>query len=288
MDKIIEKAIYRLESTAILPFMDLHPTLAVIIHSDEETHKSDYSYVKSLKNTGEAYGANVEIYKCANPIEVSDTIVDLKAMPDLYGIMIISDFGEATRKLYDMIPRRLDIDGLSVLSIGNLIGSTNPIAYRNAPSTPIAVLKILQEVLAQNNDILEGKKIAIVGRSIRIGRPLQEILIQQNASVMMFHSKSPALSDRFDKFDIVIAAMGKPKYLNSEKLNPQGKILIDVGINVDENNKLCGDMDYDNFKGYAKYISPVPGGVGLMTVVCLFAKLYANKRAAFEYARESL
>lgn len=283
MDSVIEKAIYRLESTAILPFKDLAPTLAIIIHGDSTSHPADYSYLRSLMKAGSVYGADIHVYPCFNEIQVSDTIVELTGKPDLYGIMIISDFGEATRGMYNMIPSRLDIDGLSTLSIGKLVGSTNPIAYRNAPPTPIAVLKILQELMVERQDTLVGKKIAIIGRSLRVGRPLQEILIQQDASVMMFHSKSPVPADKFDKFDIIISAMGKPKYIDSTKVNPQGKILIDVGINIDENGKICGDMDYENLKGYASYITPVPNGVGPMTTVCLFAKLFANKRSAYEF-----
>lgn len=282
LDTTVSKAIYRLESVSILPFYYLQPTLAVIIHPDKDNHKSDYSYLKALQTAGAGYNAKVEAFYAAEPQEVSDIIVKLKYNPNYDGLMIISDYGEATRGLYDIIPARLDIDGMSSGSLGRLFGATNPIAYRKAPSTPVAVMKILQELMIERNEKLEDKRIAVIGRSIKVGRPLTEILLQQNATVMMWHSHSPKSISKFNYFDVVISAIGKAKYWNSENLDPQGKLLIDVGINVDEDGKLCGDFDYSDFKDKADYITPVPGGIGPMTTVTIFAKLFANKRFQYE------
>lgn len=282
LDTTISKAIYRLESVSILPFYYLKPTLAIIIHPDKENHKGDYSYLKALQTAATGYNAKVETFFAASAPEVSDLIVKLKYNPNYDGLMIISDYGEATRGLYDMIPARLDIDCTSSGSLGRLFGSTNPIAYRKAPSTPVAVLKILQELMIEREEKLEDKRIAVIGRSIRVGRPLAEILLQQNATVMMWHSHSPEPLNKFDYFNIIVSAIGKPKYWNLDNLNPEGKLLIDVGINVDEAGKLCGDFDYSTFKDKADYITPVPGGVGPMTTVVVFAKLFANKRFQYE------
>lgn len=282
LDTTVSKAIYRLESVSILPFYYLQPTLAVIIHPDKETHKGDYSYLKALQTAGAGYNAKVEAFAAAQPQEVSDIIVKLKYNPNYDGLMIISDYGDATRGLYDMIPSRLDIDGMGSGSLGRLFGATNPIAYRKAPSTPVAILKILQELMIEREEKLEDKRIAIIGRSIRVGRPLAEILLQQNATVMMWHSYSPEPLSKFNYFNVVISAIGKPKYWNEQNLDPTGKLLIDVGINVDEKGKICGDFDYAAFKDKADYITPVPGGVGPMTTVTVFAKLFANKRFQYE------
>ena len=282
LDATVSKAIYRLESVSILPFYYLQPTLAIIIHPDRETHQGDYSYLKALQTAGAGYNARVEIFHAASALEVSDLIVKLKYDPNYNGLMIISDYGEATRRLYDMIPARLDIDGMSSGSLGRLFGATNPIAYRKAPSTPVAVMKILQELMIERNEKLEDKRIAVIGRSIKVGRPLAEILLQQNATVMMWHSRSPEPLSKFNYFDIVISAIGKPKYWNEQNLDPKGKLLIDVGINVDDKGKLCGDFDYAALKDKADYITPVPGGVGPMTTVTVFAKLFANKRFQYE------
>lgn len=282
LDTTVSKAIYRLESVSILPFYYLQPTLAVIIHPDKNSHKSDYSYLKALQTAGAGYNAKVEAFYAAEPQEVSDIIVKLKYNPNYDGLMIISDYGEATRGLYNIIPARLDIDGMSSGSLGRLFGATNPIAYRKAPSTPVAVMKILQELMIERNEKLEDKRIVVIGRSIKVGRPLTEILLQQNATVMIWHSHSPKSISKFNYFDVVISAIGKAKYWNSKNLDPQGKLLIDVGINVDEDGKLCGDFDYSDFKDKADYITPVPGGVGPMTTVTIFAKLFANKRFQYE------
>lgn len=282
LDTVVSKAIYRLESVSILPFYYLQPTLAVIIHPDRKTHKGDYSYLKALQTAGAGYNAKVEAFYAATPQEVSDILVKLKYNPNYDGLMIISDYGEAIRGLYDIIPARLDIDGMSSGSLGRLFGATNPIAYRKAPSTPVAIMKILQELMIERNEKLENKRIAVIGRSIKVGRPLAEILLQQNATVMLWHSHSPEPLSKFNYFDIIISAIGKPKHWNSENLDPQGKLLIDVGINVDEDGKLCGDFDYLDFKDKADYITPVPGGVGPMTTVTVFAKLFANKRFQYE------
>lgn len=282
LDTTVSKAIYRLESVSILPFYYLQPTLAVIIHPDKNTHKGDYSYLKALQTAGTGYNAKVEVFTAAQPQEVSDIIVKLKYNPNYDGLMIISDYGDATRGLYDMIPSRLDIDGMGSGSLGRLFGATNPIAYRKAPSTPVAILKILQELMIERGEKLEDKRIAIIGRSIRVGRPLAEILLQQNATVMMWHSYSPEPLSKFNYFNVIISAIGKPKYWNEQNLDPTGKLLIDVGINVDEKGKLCGDFDYAAFKDKADYITPVPGGVGPMTTVTVFAKLFANKRFQYE------
>ena len=98
----------------------------------------------------------------------------------------------------------------------------------------------------------------------------------------MWHSRSPEPLSKFNYFNIVISAIGKPKYWNEQNLDPKGKLLIDVGINVDDKGKLCGDFDYAALKDKADYITPVPGGVGPMTTVTVFAKLFANKRFQYE------
>ena len=169
-----------------------------------------------------------------------------------------------------MIPMRLDVDGLSYKSIGRLYGSDDPIAYRKAPCTAVACLKIIQELYGSK---LEGLKIAVIGRSMRVGRPLAELLVQQNCTVTLYHSKSN-LSSWLGYNDVVVSAIGKPKYWNR-------KNLIDVGINFDSEGKLCGDIDAKDFEDSAAYISPVPNGVGAVTNTVLFAKLYANKRDFF-------
>ena len=167
---------------------------------------------------------------------------------------------------------RLDIDGLSNKSSAHLYGSKDPIAYRKAPCTAAACLKIIQ-TLYDNN--LAGLNVAVVGRSMRVGRPLAELLLQQDCTVTLYHTKSR--KDNFYDKDVLISAIGQPKYFNSCTINAQDMNIIDVGINYNPQGRMCGDVDYDNLKDLANYITPVPNGVGAVTNTVLFAKLYANK-----------
>ena len=173
---------------------------------------------------------------------------------------------------------RLDIDGLSNKSAAHLYGSKDPIAYRKAPCTAAACLKIIQ-TLYDNN--LAGLNVAVVGRSMRVGRPLAELLLQQDCTVTLYHSKSKFISTKgmnnFSDKDVFVSAIGQPKYFNTSNLDAFRLNIIDVGINYDEQGHICGDVDYDSVKDLADYITPVPNGVGAVTNTVLFAKLYANK-----------
>lgn len=271
MDKIIESAIKKLESVAIDPFPTLNPTLGVILKSEDEEAQS---YLRSLGKNAAKYQSVIRTSFCDNTQDASLQIRKWAQDSNINGIIIISNYGKATQSLYDMIPMRLDIDGLSCKSIGRLYGSNDPIAYRKAPCTAAACLKIIQELYDNN---LEGLKIAVIGRSMRVGRPLAELLIQQNCTVTLYHSKSN-INNWLGYNDVIVSAIGKPKYWNKKNLKPAAKHLIDVGINFDNQGNLCGDIDIKDFEDSVAYISPVPNGVGAVTNTVLFAKLYANKR----------
>ena len=135
--EVIQNTIKKLEQDAILPFQSLRPTLAVIHQSGIEETGED-SYLKSLRSTGSLYGAIVDDYIANTPFEVAQMITAAASKPQVHGIIIISDYGNMNRTLYNLIPMRLDIDSLSAASLGNLIGNTSPIAYRNAPCTAVA------------------------------------------------------------------------------------------------------------------------------------------------------
>lgn len=269
MDKIIESTIKKLETVAIDPHPTLNPTLGVIYRADDTAAGS---YLRSIFLNAEKYKATAVSAECNTIQDVSLQIRKWSQDPNMNGIILISDYGEATQSLYNMIPMRLDIDGLSNKSAAHLYGSKDPIAYRKAPCTAVACLKIIQ-TLYDNN--LAGLNVAIVGRSMRVGRPLAELLLQQNCTVTLYHTKSR--KDNFYDKDVLISAIGQPKYFNSWNVDIQDMNIIDVGINYDPQGRMCGDVDYDNLKDIAAYITPVPNGVGAVTNTVLFAKLYANK-----------
>ena len=286
----INNAIKKLENSAILPYSSLQPTLAVIhtriLSCGEE------SYFKNIQTIGQWYGAIVKDYSADTPIEVSQIIKTLAADSTIHGIIIISDYGHMNRTLYNMIPVRLDIDALSSLSLGNLLGNVSPIAYRYAPCTAVACMKIMEEMHDKSD--FSGQKCLILGRSIRVGRPLAEILVQKNMTVTLAHSKSNE-DVASDRYNYVVSAIGKPNYWNEDNpiyLRSYGyNRIIDVGVNIDEDGKLCGDVDRewlssqiekDSYSFDHTLITPITGGVGKVTTTVLFAKLFNNAAEFFK------
>lgn len=295
-DELIDKVVQKLEKDSIYPYASLRPTLAVIHKSADNMDDGEKSYLKSLQKTAGKYGAIVNDIIADTPLLVAQSIQMLQQNIQIQGILIISDYGNINRTLYNMIPAHLDIDGLSASSLGNLIGSTSPIAYRNAPCTAVACMKIMEEWNHEQNKTatdFSGQFCDIFGRSIRVGRALAEILTQKNMTVTLYHSKSYTYSAA-NAADYCVSAIGKPNYWNEE--TPLGyryyrtTCFIDVGMNVNKEGKLCGDIDRDWYKNNVEdkygsyYITPVVGGVGRVTTTVVFAKLFNN---AAEFFRTS-
>ena len=168
------------------------------------------------------------------------------------------------------IPFEKDVDGFSPKNLGLLVQNKQ----RVAACTPSGVMKILE-----NEGIeLAGKHAVILGRSETVGKPMAMLLLNANATVTVCHSKTQNLVDICKTADILISAVGKPCFVTTEMVK-DGAVVIDVGINRDENGKLCGDVDFDGVKEKTSYITPVPGGVGPMTITMLMYNTYliANK-----------
>lgn len=287
-DKIIDRAIAKLEQEAIYPYRSLQPRLCVIHKTTMES--GEESYLKMLQKVGNEYGAFVDDVVADTPAQVAEGIQMFATKPSTHGIIIISDYGNMNRVLYNMIPVRLDIDSLSALSLGNLVDNISPIAYRNAPCTAVACMKIMEEL--NKGDSFDGQSCLVIGRSIRVGRPLTEILIQKNMTVTMAHSKTnKARLDMYSDYDYIVSAIGKPNYWNGTTdhefyIPPCGRLnIIDVGMNIDEEGNLCGDIDREWIKNKGNdqiYITPVTGGVGRMTTTVLFSKLFNNAAEFFK------
>lgn len=153
-----------------------------------------------------------------------------------------------------------DVDGFTAQNSGDLLNGILPKAY---PCTPKGVLKLLKEYNIQ----IEGKHAVIVGRSNIVGKPLAIMLLNENATVTICHSKTTNLKEITKQADILISAVGK-KIIFKDMVK-ENAVVIDVGIFKDENNKTTGDVDFENVKDVASYITPVPKGVGPMTIACL-------------------
>ncbi len=170
-----------------------------------------------------------------------------------------------TDKALKLIPVEKDVDGFSEQNIGRL--ATNEECL--VACTPNGVMKMLES----KNISVRGKKAVVVGRSNIVGRPMALLLLNADATVTVCHSKTENLKKECREADILVAAIGKAKFITADMVK-EGAVVIDVGMNRDESGKLCGDVDFDNVKERCSFITPVPGGVGPMTITMLMYNTY--------------
>ncbi|MGL4362983.1 MAG: bifunctional 5,10-methylenetetrahydrofolate dehydrogenase/5,10-methenyltetrahydrofolate cyclohydrolase, partial [Cellulosilyticaceae bacterium] len=166
------------------------------------------------------------------------------------------------QKVIKMITPSKDVDGFHVENVGALCNGTEGFVS----CTPAGVM----ELLKRYNIEIEGKKCVIVGRSNIVGKPMALLLLEQNGTVTICHSKTKNLTFELQQADIIVAAVGQAKMIKGNMLK-EGVVILDVGMNRDEDGKLCGDVDFDSCQGIAKFITPVPKGVGPMTIAMLMA-----------------
>ena len=158
------------------------------------------------------------------------------------------------------IDKRKDVDGFHLENVGKLaIGEK---CFR--PATPAGIIELLKRSGIQ----IDGKECVVIGRSNIVGKPIAQLLLAENGTVTIAHSHTVNLKEVTKRADILIVAVGKERMITADYVKP-GAVVIDVGINRDENNHLCGDVDFESVKDVAGYITPVPGGVGPMTIVML-------------------
>ena len=175
-------------------------------------------------------------------------------------------------KVIEAIATAKDVDGYSVLSAGELMAGLE--GFR--PCTPYGSMKLIEST----GQSIKGKHAVVIGRSNTVGKPMALLLLQANATVTVTHSGTPDLAYHTRQADIVVAAVGRANTLTADMVKP-GAIVIDVGINRKADGKLCGDVDFDGVKEVAGWITPVPGGVGPMTITMLLVNtLEAAERAA--------
>jgi methylenetetrahydrofolate dehydrogenase (NADP+)/methenyltetrahydrofolate cyclohydrolase len=227
------------------------------------------TYIKLKQRKLEELGCGFEHVKFDGDVdekEVESKILKLNTDPEITGIIlqlpIPIKFNQ--RKLLELINPLKDVDCLTSHNIGLFFTGESHLI----PATPLGILRLLDYY----NISVAGKNICIVGRSNIVGKPMSIALTNLNATVTLCHSKTEDLYEKTQSADIVIAAMGCAKSLGPEYFHP-AQTLIDVGINRDENGKICGDIDFDNVVDLVENISPVPGGVGKMTIYGLVENL---------------
>lgn len=241
---------------------DINPKLAVIMVGDDKASKI---YVKNKSRACEEVGIEYEEHILpANTKmeELLELIEKLNNDETIHGILVQSPLPEEldANIAFRTISPKKDVDGFNPINIGKL--SLNQDCFVSC--TPYGIIKMLEAC----NIEIQGAHAVIVGRSNIVGKPLAQCLLNKNATVTICHSKTKNLKEITKQADILIAAVGKPKFITEEMVK-KGSTVIDVGINRMEDGKLIGDTDFENIKNKAAYITPVPGGVGPMTIAML-------------------
>lgn len=240
----------------------IKPKFAVIMVGND---KASQIYVKNKSKACEEIGIEFEEYlldENVNQEELIQQIEELNNDKTIHGILLQSpipshlDINEAFRTI---APEK-DVDGFNPVNVGKLCLNQDTLVS----CTPYGIMKMFE---AYNID-LTGKNVTILGRSNIVGKPLIQCCLNKNATVTVCHSKTKDLEKHTKNADIVIAAIGKSKFVTADMIK-QGSVVIDVGINRGEDGKITGDVDFENVSQKASYITPVPGGVGPMTIAML-------------------
>lgn len=240
----------------------INPKLAVIMVGDNPASKV---YVRNKSRACNEVGIEYQEYllpENATQKELLELIKKLNQDKEINGILLQSPLPQHLNinEAFKTITYSKDVDGFTPASVGKLcIGEDTFISC-----TPYGVIKMFEEY----NIDLKGKNVVILGRSNIVGKPLIQCCLQKDATVTVCHSKTKNLSEYTKKADVIIAAIGKAKFL-TEDMVKDGVVIIDVGINRQDDGKLVGDVDFENVSKEASYITPVPGGVGPMTIAML-------------------
>ena len=199
--------------------------------------------------------------------EVESLIAELVASDKVDGILVQLPLPKHLdeRKILKLIPPAKDVDGFCAENVGNLAINRETIVA----CTPFGVMKMLEEYGIDP----KGKSAVVLGRSNIVGKPMAMLLVNADATVTVCHSKTENLKEVCAGADILAVAIGRPKFVTADMVK-KGAVVIDVGMDRDENGKLCGDVDFENVKEKASFITPVPGGVGPMTITMLLYNTY--------------
>lgn len=238
------------------------PGLAVVLVGE---NSASLTYVKNKKKTCEALGMRSDLHQYPDTLteqELLSTIDELNNDPHIHGILVqlplpkqIDEF-----KVISAINPEKDVDGFHPISVGNMMIGKEAFL----PCTPHGIM----ELLAHYDIDPAGKHAVVIGRSNIVGKPIGQLLLQKDATVTYCHSKTKDLAEFTKQADILIAAIGRAKFIDHTFIKP-GAVIIDVGMNRDENGKLCGDVDFEDVQETASFVTPVPGGVGPMTIAML-------------------
>ena len=247
--------------------LDKTPGLAVVLVG---TDPASQIYVRNKIKACEEVGIcsySYELPESSTQAQLESLLEELAQNSKIDGILLQLPLpkGFDAESAMAKIPFEKDVDGFSAENLGLLTLHKE----RTVACTPLGVMKLLE-----NEGInLEGKHAVVLGRSDTVGKPMALLLLNANATVTICHSRTQNLKEICKTADILVCAIGKPKFVTADMVK-DGAVVVDIGINRDENGKLCGDVDFDGVKEKTSFITPVPGGVGPMTITMLMYNTY--------------
>lgn len=257
---------------AELAKIDKKPGLAVVLVGDNQASRT---YVRNKQKRTEEAGMKsvlIELPETVSEEKLLEVVEELNTDDTIHGILVQLPLPKhiSEEKVIDTISYDKDVDGFHPVNVGNLfIGKDSFV-----PCTPAGIIELIKSTGTQ----IEGKRAVVIGRSNIVGKPVAQLLLNENATVTIAHSRTKNLPEVAKEADILVVATGLAEFVKKEYIKP-GAIVIDVGMDRDKNNKLCGDVDFDDVIEVAGFITPVPGGVGPMTITMLLANtLKAAKR----------
>jgi len=242
------------------------PGLAVILVGENPASKI---YVKNKRKACDEVGIESFDYhlpESTSQEEIEKLIAQLNADKKVHGILVQLPLPPSLneQRIFEMIDPSKDVDGFHPVNMGKLVSGL--LSLR--PCTPLGIIALLDSIGYQ----LEGQQAVVVGRSKIVGKPVALLLLERHATVTICHSKTHNLSEIIKSADVVVAAVGVPKFVKGDWIK-QGAVVIDVGINRMDDGSIVGDVDFQEASKYASAITPVPGGVGPMTIAMLLSNV---------------
>lgn len=238
------------------------PHLVVILVGE---NPASQTYVRNKAKGCETVGMKSTVITLPEDITEADLLQQIEALnadDSVDGILVQLPLPKHIReqKVIDTISYEKDVDGFHPMNVARL--------WQNKPCIVACTPKGIMEMLKAYGIMPKGKRAVVIGRSNIVGKPIAKLLLDANATVTIAHSRTEDLPSITREADILVAAIGKPKFVTADMVK-DGAVIIDVGINRQEDGKLCGDVDYENVAPKASFITPVPGGVGPMTITML-------------------
>ena len=268
----------RLETMRLVETTGVRPGLAVILVGDDP---ASAIYVRNKKKGCEEVGFLSREYKLSAETEEGEllSLIDkLNADPEIHGILVQLPVPRHIdeKKVIERIDPKKDVDAFSYGNVGRIMTGD----FDFVPCTPAGVMALLEAYGIS----LEGKRAVVIGRSNIVGKPMAMLLLHKNATVTICHSRTKDLASLCREADVLVAAVGKARFVTADMVK-EGAVVIDVGMNRDETG-LCGDVDFEAVEKKASAITPVPGGVGPMTITMLMQNTLTAAKEAIKRIRE--